>query len=157
MQNEGIELLAANNFRRYEISAFSKPGYECQHNLNYWHYGDYLSIGAGAHGKYMTTEKGFVRTSKKRHPNQYLAGEYLSSFNNLKQDDVIAEYFINRLRLFSGFSHEDFFARTGYSLDIVKPRLDQATEKKLLEKQYDNFRPTALGYQFLNDLVGIFL
>ena len=157
MQNEGIELLNANGFQRYEISAFSKPGLECHHNLNYWLYGDYLGIGAGAHGKYYVLENGFIRTSKQRHPTRYLAGNYQSSKTELNKEDIVAEFFLNRLRLFTGFSAIEFQEVTGCSLDLVESPLNQAIQKKLLYKQGDKFRPTALGYQFLNDLISLFL
>ena len=157
MQIEGIDLLTRAGFNRYEVSAYAKTGFECQHNLNYWQYGDYLGIGAGAHGKYWIPGEGFIRTTRKRHPAEYLSGEFLSSQSRLAQADVIAEYFINRLRLFTDFNTNEFSEATGYSPALIEEPLELAIKKNLLVKQHNSYKPTPLGYQFLNDLVCLFL
>ena len=157
MQIEGIDLLTRAGFNRYEVSAYAKTGFKCQHNLNYWQYGDYLGIGAGAHGKYWMSGEGFIRTTRKRHPAEYLSGEFLSSQSRLTQADVIAEYFINRFRLLTDFNTNEFSEATGYSPALIEEPLELAIKKNLLIKQHNSYKPTPLGYQFLNDLVCLFL
>lgn len=157
MQQAGKLLLEQQGFCQYEISAWSRQGRQCQHNLNYWLYGDYVGIGAGAHGKLRLPDGRFRRNSKKRHPDDYLAGNFLSSEQFLTDNDLVAEYFMNRLRLFRPFTEEEFEQRTFLDRSLAKPGIQTAINKKLLLKQSDKYRPSDTGYRFLNELAEIFV
>jgi putative oxygen-independent coproporphyrinogen III oxidase len=171
IQTMGFELLAAGGFSHYEVSAFAKPGFECQHNINYWQFGDYLGIGAGAHGKItrltdgdqkMTESKLFIqRTAKTRFPKNYLEAKDNNSFNSslrsLNTSDIIFEFMLNTLRLSAGFSLELFEQRTGLPFNVLEPMIKQARAKDLLYIKGDQFRATELGKCFLNDLISLFL
>jgi len=157
IQQAGKALLEQQGFSQYEISAWSREGRQCQHNLNYWLYGDYVGIGAGAHGKLRLPDGRFRRNSKRRHPEDYLAGNFLSSEQILTDRDLIAEYFMNRLRLFRSFTEEEFEQRTFLDRSLAKPAIEVALDKKLLLKRSDKYQPSDSGYRFLNDLTEIFV
>ena len=129
IQDQGIALLNQAGYQQYEISAYSKPQYQCQHNLNYWQFGDYLGIGCGAHGKItdVDTQK-IYRTVKVKHPKGYLdtSRKALDKLHTVTAEELPFEYMMNRLRLFSGFSLDDYQAYTGLSTDSVLPTLLQA-------------------------------
>ncbi len=157
IQQAGKSLLEKQGFSQYEISAWSKQGRQCRHNLNYWLYGDYIGIGAGAHGKQRLADGRFRRNSKKRHPNDYMAGNYLSSEQFLNEKDLVAEYFMNRLRLFNSFTEEEFEQQTFLDRSLVQSRLQAAVDKKLILKQLDRYQPSEIGYRFLNNLTELFV
>jgi oxygen-independent coproporphyrinogen-3 oxidase len=161
MQRQGHELLRQNGFEQYEISAFSRPGEQCRHNLNYWRFGDYLGIGAGAHSK-ITSRDGVIRRRwKKRHPNHYLAAVkdsliFLQGERVLRPDDLMIEFMMNALRLSDGVDLELFNSTTGLDLDFIRTPLKRAVEKGLLQPVERGLCPTPLGFRFLNDLLGVF-
>jgi len=156
IQKAGQQWLKETGYSQYEISAYSQQDKECQHNLNYWLFGDYLGIGAGAHGK-VTSTKGVVRRSKKRHPNNYSNGPYLSQEKELSEKDLILEFMMNTLRLNQGFTEKAFNSSTGLDISIIKSSLKKAQSKQLLVNNKDSYYPTELGHRFLNDLLGMFL
>ncbi|MCC7328722.1 MAG: oxygen-independent coproporphyrinogen III oxidase-like protein [Gammaproteobacteria bacterium] len=152
--------LAGAGFGRYEISAWARPGEECRHNLNYWWFGDYLGIGAGAHAKASWPGR-IVREARTRVPADYLrrapAGEAVAERRELAPPDAVFEFLLNALRLPQGFPEQLFSERTGQPLAAAEPGLTRALERGLIERSRGEIRPTALGLRFLNDLVGLFL
>ncbi|MGD9020886.1 MAG: radical SAM family heme chaperone HemW [Lysobacterales bacterium] len=162
MQQAGADALRPAGFSRYEISAYARPGRECVHNLNYWTYGDFLAIGAGGHGKVTLPAEGRVqRYAKHRHPHQYLNGlataAWVAERRTLSEQDLVFEYFLNRLRLRKGFREEEFCARTGVSWSVVEARVSEAIDKGLLERLDGRVQTTALGWNFVNDIQQMFL
>jgi putative oxygen-independent coproporphyrinogen III oxidase len=151
--------LAAAGFERYEVSAYARAGARCRHNLNYWSFGDYLGVGAGAHGKLTLTASGtIVRTAQWREPRRYLA----AADAELLQRPVAAhelpfEFMLNALRLVDGFSRASFSERTGLAWPAVAPLLARAAARGLLERTPDGYRPSERGLQFMNDLLLEFL
>ncbi|MEW6992331.1 radical SAM family heme chaperone HemW [Colwelliaceae bacterium 6441] len=160
IQDQGFELLAQAGYQQYEISAFSKKGYQCQHNLNYWQFGDYLGIGCGAHGK-ITDEKNqkIYRTVKVKHPKGYLdqTREHLDHLNEVDKTELPFEYMMNRLRLFSAFTLTEYQGATGLSADEILPILHEARDKQLLANEGEKWRVTQQGHRYLNDLLEMFL
>jgi putative oxygen-independent coproporphyrinogen III oxidase len=159
IQQQGETLLAEAGYRQYEVSAYSRPGAQCRHNLNYWNFGDYLGIGAGAHGKITTVDGAIHRYSKRRQPRDYLAARadgYLASSHVLAEDEIAGEFMLNALRLNRGFSLEDFTARTGLPSSHLQPQLNQLMEKKLLQLNGSQVSTTALGGRFLDTAVAAF-
>ena len=160
MQQTIQDLLAENGFKQYEVSAYARPGFECRHNLNYWTFGDYLGIGAGAHGK-ITESEGIARLWKVKNPKDYLAKAgttgALGGEQRLTPRDVTAEFMLNALRLKDGFSLRLFPERTGQPLGAIRTTLADARTRGLLEPDDALVRPTELGYRFLNDLAALFL
>lgn len=162
MQQAGLELLQAANYAQYEISAFAKPAMQSRHNMNYWRYGDFLAIGAGAHGKItLPAEDKVLRFAKHRAPKRYLNGmqdgDWRAETRLLSKDDRVFEFFLNQLRLNDGVYVEDFEARTGLPWQTVESRVQQAVEKGLLEAGGKRLRPTGLGWKFVNDIQQLFL
>jgi len=162
MQQCGVELLEENGFRQYEISAFARKENACRHNMNYWRYGDFLAIGAGAHGKITLPADGRVqRYAKHRHPKRYLqgleTGDWRAETRVLDDDELVFEFFLNQLRLKQGVLVDDFSARTGLPWQVAEPRLQIAVDKGLLEAGDGCFRPTLLGWRFVNDIQQLFL
>jgi oxygen-independent coproporphyrinogen-3 oxidase len=162
MQRSGDDMLRTAGFSRYEISAYARPGAECKHNLNYWTYGDFLAIGAGAHGKVTLPAQGRVlRYAKHRHPRQYLEGlesaDWIAERRTLAEQDLVFEYFLNRLRLGWGFREEEFCARTGLAWDVVACRVNRAIDRGLLQRVDGRIRTTSLGWNFVNDIQQMFL
>ncbi|MEW8026744.1 MAG: radical SAM family heme chaperone HemW [Candidatus Thiodiazotropha sp.] len=161
MQQQGHEVLMKAGFEQYEVSAFSRPGERCRHNLNYWRFGDYIGIGAGAHSK-ITTRDGVIRRHwKRRHPNDYLAAAagtlpFLQGERVLRPEDLAVEFMMNALRLSDGVEEELFAATTGLSLDFMRESLGTAIKKGLLYPVKGRLCPTPLGFRFLNDLIPIF-
>jgi len=153
-------MLAEARYRHYETSAHARAGSECRHNLNYWRFGDYLGIGAGAHSKLSFPDR-IVRQIRFKQPRQYLerasAGAPLLEETEIARDDVGFEFMLNALRLTDGVPASLFAERTGYPLALVARELELATARGLLESDPTNIRPTALGRRFLNDLQSLFL
>ena len=160
MESQGREALHAAGYRQYEVSAHARPGYRCRHNLNYWEFGDYLGIGAGAHGKH-TGSFGIMRVWKQKHPTTYLrdarSDERLGGRSVLRRGEAALEFMMNALRLSDGFPRSLFEARTGQSLEVVAGALQQAEELGLLEQVGDWLRPTDFGWRHLDGLVALFV
>ena len=160
IQDQGIALLNQAGYQQYEISAYSKPEYQCQHNLNYWQFGDYLGIGCGAHGKITDVDhQKIYRTVKVKHPKGYLdtSRKALDKLHTVTAEELSFEYMMNRLRLFSGFSLDDYQAYTGLNTDTVLPTLLQAKTKGLMEFDGTLWSVSKLGHRYLNDLLEMFL
>jgi oxygen-independent coproporphyrinogen-3 oxidase len=160
MQQQIQTLLASHGYPQYEVSAYARAGFECRHNLNYWRFGDYLGIGAGAHGK-ITQPDRIMRPWKVKQPQAYLASAgttaRLGGDRPLTRHDIAAEFMLNALRLTAGFPRALFAERTGLPITAITERLALAESKGLLVNEIDRVRATPLGYRFLNDLVGLFL
>jgi putative oxygen-independent coproporphyrinogen III oxidase len=161
MQLACQEALAVHGYAQYETSAYAREGRQCRHNLNYWSFGDYVGIGAGAHGKLTDVKQGHViRTVRQRQPREYLrqpgAGR-VSARDVVASADLPFEFMLNALRLRAGFSIADFEARTGLAIGQIQGRLDEAQGRGLLERKGDRWLPTELGRRFLNDLQAMFL
>jgi putative oxygen-independent coproporphyrinogen III oxidase len=162
IQTEGQSLLRAAGFEQYEVSAYAQKGARCRHNLNYWLFGDYIGIGAGAHGKVsMAMPEHIVRTVKPKQPGEYQAQAMrepvLGECHSVAAADLPFEFMLNALRLNEGFSAECFEARTGLPLEAVQGRLEQAARRGLLQARAGGWQPSALGWRFLNDLQATFL
>jgi putative oxygen-independent coproporphyrinogen III oxidase len=158
MQQAGIELLQTQGFPRYEISAYSQAGKQSRHNLNYWQFGDYLGIGAGAHGKITTaTEEGFsiIRTRKTRMPQHYLGakGEFTAEAKSVPQSELPLEFMMNALRLSEGVEAARYSQRTGLPLAALTSTLQHLQCKQLMQADNDRLAPTALGLRFLNEVL----
>ncbi|MCG6891201.1 MAG: radical SAM family heme chaperone HemW [Gammaproteobacteria bacterium] len=153
--------LAAADYRQYEISAFSRAKRESYHNLNYWNFGDYLGIGAGAHGKItLAGENRVIRRVRLRHPRAYLeqhGAARIASETELDSADLCFEFMLNALRLKQGFATRLFHDNTGLSLNEVLPTVKQACDKGLLAFDGEKITPTELGFCHLNDLQALFL
>jgi putative oxygen-independent coproporphyrinogen III oxidase len=164
MQTEGQALLAQSGFEQYEVSAYARNGARSRHNLNYWSFGDYVGVGAGAHGKVSMELPGQVlRTIKPKQPKQYQehaewdAAINIGECNAVAARDLPFEFMLNALRLNEGFRDECFEQRTGLSMQRVLPRLHAVQERGLLEALPGGWQPTELGRRFLNDLQAAFL
>ncbi len=160
MQEATATALASAGMRRYEVSAWSRPGAECRHNLNYWRYGDYLGVGAGAHGKLTWPEAARVeRIRRLRHPEAYMAAaDPVETREDVSPADRIFEFMLNALRLVEGFDTALFERRTGVPARGLAPAVDRAVQRGLLEpRNGPGWRPTPRGLQFLNDLQILFL
>ena len=152
--------LAAAGFEHYETSAFARPGERCRHNLNYWNFGDYLGIGAGAHGK-LSNHETIWREARHRNPRAYLEGAVRSEFLSTRQDiiraDLSGEFMMNALRLAGGFPLALFTERTGLPLTSIEAQAQAARRDGLLEVADGFMRPTPHGRRFLNRLLAGFL
>jgi len=153
------QALAAAGFDQYEVSAWARPGRQCRHNLNYWRYGDYLGIGAGAHGK-VTVEGRVIRTEKPRLPREYMrhaTGGDRATRTLVPAAELPFEFMLNALRLNEGFQLADFERTTGLAAATIEPPLNALVARDLLGESGDRWRPTELGFRFLNDLQAAFL
>jgi oxygen-independent coproporphyrinogen-3 oxidase len=152
--------LDAAGYHHYETSAYSRPARECRHNLNYWRFGDYLGIGAGAHSKLSFADR-IVRQVRHKQPKQYMdeitAGTPMIEESTVTRADVGFEFMLNALRLTEGIPKALFAERTGYPLALVQRELAAAEARGLVERDPTTIRPTALGRRFLNDLQQMFL
>jgi len=161
IQEEGQSLLESEGFRQYEISAFAKPGGEGQHNLNYWHFGDYIGIGAGAHGKvsnWRDDQLFITRRHKQRQPKGYMAVESrLAGKEQIPSEDRAFEFMLNALRLTDGFATDLFAQRTGLEIGTLSAQLNEAQSRGLLQIKQGIALPTREGRLFLNDLLELFL
>ena len=159
MQNCGADYLAGQGYRQYEVSAWSRPGSECRHNLNYWEFGDYLGVGAGAHGK--ITNGTVTRQSRLRVPQGYMraAGSdaAIAAQRTLNEQDCILEFMLNALRLKNGVPLSCFSARTGLAPMHVQAQVDAARADGLLEDEPSLLKATQKGARYLNDLLQYFL
>ncbi|WCE04735.1 radical SAM family heme chaperone HemW [Pseudoxanthomonas sp. JBR18] len=162
MQEACQTALAAAGYAQYEISAYARPDRQCAHNLNYWRYGDYLGIGAGAHGKISSgAGQSILRRWKPKHPTAYLAQAGTPA--GIGGDDLVAperrpfEYMLNVLRLKEGFALRDFQVRTGLEAGRIAAPLAQAQSQGWLVREGDRLRPTELGQRFANDVMSLFL
>lgn len=156
MQVMAEETLARAGFGHYETSAFALPGYRCRHNLNYWEFGDYLGIGAGAHGKLSFADR-VTRHEQRKQPREYLAATDMPAGRVIEAKELPFEFMLNALRLIEGFPAELFAARTGLPWSLVEAGIRAAEEKKLIERNARHIRATERGRRFLNDLVELFL
>ena len=162
MQEHCQRLLAGAGYRQYEVSAYAREGRQCHHNLNYWRFGDYLGIGAGAHGK-ITSGAGqhVLRRWKHKHPQSYLAQAGTAAA--IGGDEVVPverlpfEYMLNLLRLHEGFAEADFAVATGLPASTLAAPLAVARERGWLEETANHWRPTELGRRFTNDVIELFL
>jgi len=157
IMDAGLDRLAANGFERYEISAFARQSRRARHNLNYWQFGDYLGIGAGAHGKITLPDGRIVRRVRPRHPKAYLQWDWpASNDRGLTREELPIEFMLNALRLIEGVPAKFFAERTGLPLDAIADRLEKAFDLELLAPQRDRLQPTPLGLRYLNELLLIF-
>ena len=158
LEERGSARLRAAGYRRYEVSAWARPGSECRHNLNYWRFGDYLAVGAGAHGKVTDGSGAVLRYRKTRQPEAYLAatGTQRRDTRRLTHEDLRGEFMLGALRLSEGFTVELFETRTGLSFAGVRDAIDALVDEELLESDRAGIRATALGHRFLDDVVARF-
>lgn len=160
IQEQGQALLAEAGYIQYEISGYAKPGYQCQHNLNYWRFGDYLGIGCGAHGKVTNAKTGIItRTEKVKHPRGYMdmVKPYLYKSWHVEQDDLAFEFFMNRFRLLEPCPIEDYSALTNQPLQSQQAALNKAINTGLLIEKDGHWQVSLKGHRFLNDLLELFV
>ena len=162
IQEDCLNLLEKAGYERYEISAFSKKNFECKHNLNYWRFGDYIAVGAGAHGKYRLTNDDIIRYQNASNPTIYMKNLISNKSSHqeklLSNSDKIFEFMLNNLRLMSGFSISHFESATGLKYHAIEKKLSELNNLKLM-KYYPSgyWKPTALGFKFLDNLQCEFL
>ena len=160
MQQAGQDLLKKNGYAQYEISAYGKNGFQSQHNLNYWLFGDYLGIGAGAHAK-LTDLKSMqiIRRWNTKHPKQYLSADEDNLFESkiIEAKELPLEFMMNALRLHQPISIKLFEARTGLPFSVLKEKIDTVIQSDFLILDSNNFQITQKGYLFLNELLEVFL
>ena len=162
IQEACAEMLTGAGFEQYEVSAWATPGRMSEHNLNYWRFGDYIGIGAGAHGKItLPAEDRIVRTRRKSHPRSYLNSlddlRFVAEQTDVAARDRIFEFFLNRLRLDQPFTLAEFTARTGVEPSVFADSLDQSLKADLLRIENGCYQVTQRGRRYLNDLQAIFL
>ena len=160
IQEEGVKLLEEAGYHQYEISAYAKNNKQCQHNLNYWRFGDYLGIGCGAHGKITDDISGKIyRTVKVKHPKGYLeeGRAALDHLNEVEHAELTFEFMMNQLRLKEPFTLFHFSQSTGLDSQALLTQLEKAQAQQLVEKQGDSWQVTAQGHRYLNELLTQFL
>ena len=165
IQEQGHALLTAAGYQQYETSAYSKTGFQCAHNLNYWRFGDYLGIGCGAHGKITTQANDtnpagtIMRSVKIKHPKGYmdLSRGYRDSTTAVAADDLPFEFFMNRFRLLEACPKADFTAYTGLPVETVAPALARAVQLGLVSETPQHWQITSQGVRYLNELLQLFL
>ena len=159
LQQKGWELLHTHGFKQYEISAYSLSHYQCVHNNNYWEFGDYLGIGAGAHAKITHADGSIHRYWKIKHPKEYLNQEkdYIAGTKEITSKELPLEFMLNALRLQKPISYSLFETRTGLPISTIQKTLQQAASHDLLILTNNHFQPSSKGYHFLNDLLEFFL
>lgn len=154
------DMTGAAGLHRYEVSAYARDGHRCHHNLNYWQFGDYLGLGAGAHSKLSFAHR-VVRQVRFREPRLYmekaLAGHCLAQDEEVSRADLPFEFMLNALRLKDGFSLQQFSERTGLAMTAIQKGLEEAERKGLIERDLARVKPSVRGYDFLNDLQSLFL
>ena len=154
------ELTAGAGLARYEVSAYARDRHQCQHNRNYWQFGDYLGIGAGAHSKLSFAHR-VVRQSRLRDPQLYmagaLAGRAIAQDEDVRRADLPFEYMLNALRLRDGFALQEFTERTGLAITAIARGLQEAEARGLIQRDMGHVRPTERGFDFLSDLQSLFL
>jgi putative oxygen-independent coproporphyrinogen III oxidase len=156
MQIAVEESLAATGYEHYETSAFARPGRRCRHNLNYWEFGDYLGIGAGAHGKISFRDR-ITRHARAKQPGEYMKPDARIEQSVVPLVDLPFEFMLNALRLVDGFDVRLFSERTGLPVSTLQRHLSEVERKGLLELDWKRIRPTERGRRFLNELLGAFL
>ena len=160
MQEQIEALLAENGYEHYETSAFCKPNNQARHNLNYWQFGDYLGIGAGAHSKLSFHDK-ITRETRHRHPKAFMEGAEAGNATDntwvIEQADLGFEFMMNALRLTGGFETKLFSERTGMPVQAISMGLAEASKKGLITQNTQYIQPTLLGQRYLNDLLELFL
>lgn len=164
IHSTGMQLLAEHNYQRYEISAFAQPAKQSKHNTNYWLFGDYVGIGAGAHSKVSFADTGnVIRRWKHKHPNQYMSGANASTVDCIGGENTIAvadsaiEFMMNALRLKEGFAIPVFEQHTGVSIQRWQKQIDDALNQGLLVQSGLNLKASDQGFNFLNDLLELFM
>jgi oxygen-independent coproporphyrinogen-3 oxidase len=158
IQDQGEKMLAQCGYGQYEVSAYSRPGMQCRHNLNYWSFGDYLALGAGAHGKITSDDGSIRRYAKTRVPQDYLQGEhYTASERILDHDEIIGEFMLFALRLNSGFSRQRFEHVTGLPVVEIDRKVESLVDRELLSREGDDIQATPLGRRFLDSVIAEFL
>ncbi len=161
IQQTGQELLKEAGYLQYEVSAYAKDGQRSKHNMNYWKFGDYLGIGAGAHGKLTMPDGSIMRHTKYRHPEEYMKRalnyEARSTEKTLLKEDIPFEFMLNIARLKQGFSRTLFEERTWMSFSEIESQIELLIGEGLLSKNEEHFQPTDKGYLFVNDIVNRFL
>jgi len=164
MHKNGIALLEQHGYARYEISAFAHKSRRCQHNVNYWLFGDYLGIGAGAHSKIsFANNADIVRRWKHKHPTRYLQGaqsvadDVIGGEHSISEADTAIEFMMNALRLNDGFAMPVFEQHTGMPLNQWQQAINTAMDKGLLVQQELNLKASEKGFDFLNDLLELFM
>ena len=154
------ELTAAAGLDRYEVSGYARTGHRCRHNLNYWQFGDYLGLGAGAHSKLSFAHR-VVRQVRLRDPQRYLEralqGNAVAQDEEVSRADLPFEFMLNALRLRHGFGLREFTERTGLPVTAIQRALEEAETKGLIERDFARVRPTQRGFDFLSDLQALFL
>jgi oxygen-independent coproporphyrinogen-3 oxidase len=154
------ELTAAAGLDRYEVSGYARAGHRCRHNLNYWQFGDYLGLGAGAHSKLSFAHR-VVRQVRLRDPQRYLEralqGNAVAQDEEVSRADLPFEFMLNALRLRHGFGLREFTERTGLPVTAIQRALEEAETKGLIERDFARVRPTQRGFDFLSDLQALFL
>jgi len=158
---QNLKLLTQAGYKRYEVSAYAKKDQECKHNLNYWRFGDYIGIGAGAHGKISLPDK-VTRQVRERHPETYMQamenkGNALIESRDVSAKDLPFEFMLNTLRLTDGVQTKTFSERTGLPLHVISKGLEQASKKELLDENPAVLKATELGLRYLNNLQEMFL
>ena len=158
---QNLALLEQAGYRRYEVSAYAQKDQECKHNLNYWRFGDYIGIGAGAHGKISFPDK-ITRQVRERHPETYVQameskGNALIEAREIPAKDLPFEFMLNTLRLTDGVDTMTFAERTGLPLNVVSKGLDEASKKGLLDSNPNKLKATEQGLRYLNNLQEMFL
>jgi oxygen-independent coproporphyrinogen-3 oxidase len=154
------DMTATAGLQRYEVSAYAGAGHVCQHNMNYWQFGDYLGIGAGAHSKLSFAHR-VVRQVRLRDPARYmtqaLAGQAMALEDEVTRAELPFEFMLNALRLADGFALQLFAERTGLAITAIAAALEQAERQGLIERDLTRVRPSVRGFDFLNDLQSLFL
>lgn len=158
---QNLKLLSEAGYKRYEVSAYAKKDQECKHNLNYWRFGDYIGIGAGAHGKISFPDK-ITRQIRERHPDAYMQaietkGNALIESKEIPASDLPFEFMLNTLRLTNGVATNTFSERTGLALSAISKNLDMASNKGLLDPNPASLKASELGLRYLNNLQELFL
>jgi putative oxygen-independent coproporphyrinogen III oxidase len=159
IQQCGEQLLAASGYAQYEISAYSQNGYNCRHNSNYWSFGDYVGIGAGAHGKISYLDGRIERYAKRRQPEEYMSadpGKFVASSRTLDKSEIVGEFMMNALRLNDGFTLQQFVSRTGLDCAQLEPRWESLCQRELLVCEGDVVKATETGRRFLDSVVAEF-
>ena len=154
---QGHQLLTRAGYEQYETSAYAKKGFQCQHNLNYWRFGDYLAIGCGAHGKITFPTGEIYRFSKTKHPKGYMRGEYRYHQEQIELADRPFEFFMNRFRLLEAVPKSEFEAYTGLNETAVRPTMDWALTQNYITENASHWQITEHGKLFLNELLEAFL
>ena len=161
IEEQGRALLERHAYRRYEVSAYEQPGHRCTHNMNYWQFGDYLGIGAGAHGKVTIPSDGSIRRrAKQRNPRMYMEHAGCNAAVTVERIDspeqVVVEFMMNALRLADGVSAGCFEARTGLPLEAIDRPLQEAARRGWMARERETLKPTPAGLQMLNSLLALF-